>query len=168
MAKVLLRVAWQSGDTNLGFLVSSVLRPLIAKNICPIRREPVLLPIHLIFLSSHLGRSLHSFACFCLQVQNSLQLLPDSLKLPVPDPELSSEAQILGLSNEDEEEETAVVIEQVEEKNRSSFCSFPPHSTGLESPNNTHLCSHSSRCQVSSPSPPPQLRRSHRCQLGAQ
>ncbi|XP_034990798.1 NFATC2-interacting protein [Zootoca vivipara] len=62
------------------------------------------------------------------KVQNSLHLFPESLKLPVRTPVLSSEPQVIGTSDEEEVEEEEAPTKQVKQEKR---------------------------CEAPSPSPPP-------------
>ncbi|XP_028559897.2 NFATC2-interacting protein [Podarcis muralis] len=61
------------------------------------------------------------------KVQNSLHLFPESLKLPVQIPVLSSEPQVIDTSDEEEAEEEKAPTKQVEqEKRRKALSPSPP------------------------------------------
>ncbi|XP_061446266.1 NFATC2-interacting protein [Rhineura floridana] len=71
------------------------------------------------------------------KVQNSLQLFPESLKLPIQIPMLSSKTQVLGTSDDDDDDvKEEAPTKQVEQE---------------------------TRCQVPSPSPPPPPQPRKRC-----
>ncbi|XP_053114729.1 NFATC2-interacting protein [Hemicordylus capensis] len=86
------------------------------------------------------GTAVPAVPVYSNKVQNSLQLLPNSLKLPVQIPELSSKPHLFSASDDDDDDEEELV-------------SVAATSTKVEQEKSV---------QVLSPSPPPRPRRRHR------